>query len=357
MLVNELKEYIFNNDKISYILEQIGCTNIAYHEENEYYSACQPDGDNVQGVNIRNCKYLNYRSYTRDVEYGDNKDLISLVQDVKRMNFVNAIKYIHEILGLSYNRIPICKPKKPLENPLDIFKKMRSSNRRVNVSEIKVIEEDVLNDYIPLLYVDWVKNEGIMEWTRKKFGIAYSYKQKRIIIPMRYWLTGELLGINSRTVIDNYNELGVKKYLITKTYPKNMNLFGLYENYENIQKAGYVVVYESEKSVLKRDSRNDSCSVALSGKTMSDEQAAILKGLNVEIIISLDKDVPIEHIRSICEKFYGMRVSYTYDKYDLLNEKDSIADAPKKIFEYLFKYRIKYDEQEHKKHIDWLKDK
>lgn len=357
MLVNELKEYIYNNDKISYILEQIGCTNIAYHEENEYYSACQPDGDNVQGVNIRNCKYLNYRSYTRDVEYSDNKDLISLVQDVKRMNFVNAIKYIHEILGLSYNRILICKPKKPLENPLDIFKKMRSSNRRVNVSEIKVIEEDVLNDYIPLLYVDWVKNEGIMEWTRKKFGIAYSYKQKRIIIPMRYWLTGELLGINSRTVIDNYNELGVKKYLITKTYPKNMNLFGLYENYESIQKAGYVVVYESEKSVLKRDSRNDSCSVALSGKTMSDEQAAILKGLNVEIIISLDKDVPIEHIRSICEKFYGMRVSYTYDRYDLLNEKDSIADAPKKIFEYLFKYRIKYDEQEHKKHIDWLKDK
>ena len=357
MLVNELKEYIFNNEKIEYVLEQIGCTKIVYHSNYDYYSSCQADGDNEQGVNIRNCKYLNYRSYTRDVDYSDNKDLITLVQDTLKLNFVNAIKYLHKILGLTYSYHQIEKPKKIYnENPLDIFKKM-SSKKYVNVSEIKTIEEDILNDYVPMLYVDWVKNEGIMEWTRKKFGIVYSYKQKRVIIPMRYWLTGELLGINSRTVIDNYNEIGIRKYLITKTYPKNMNLFGLYENYDDIQKQGYVVVYESEKSVLKRDSRNDSCSVALSGKTMSDEQASILKGLNVEIIISLDKDVSIEHIRSICEKFYGMRVSYTYDKYDLLGEKDSIADAPKKIFEYLFKYRIKYDEQEHKKYINWLNDK
>ena len=136
-----------------------------------------------------------------------------------------------------------------------------------------------------------------------------------------------------------------------------MNLFGLYENYDAIQKAGYVVVYESEKSVLKRDSRGDACSVALSGKSMSDEQASILKGLNVEIIISLDKDVSLEHIRSICEKFYGTRVSYTYDKYDLLNEKDSIADANKNKFNYLLKHRIKYDNKEHNEYIKWLNNK
>ena len=225
------------------------------------------------------------------------------------------------------------------------------------MSKIVAIEDDVLNDYVPMLYVDWVKKEGIMEWTRKKFGLAYSYKKKRVIIPMRYWLTGELLGINSRTVIDNYEEFGIKKYFITKTYPKNMNLYGLYENYDSIQKAGYVVVYESEKSVLKRDSRGDSCAVALSGKSMSYEQVSILKGLNVEVIISLDKDVSLEHIRSICENFYGTRVSYTYDKYDLLNEKDSIADAPKKVFEYLLKYRVKYDENEHIEYMKWLNDK
>lgn len=358
MLVNELKEYIYKNNKIEYVLEQIGCTHIKYHSNHDYYSSCQADGDNEQGVNIRNCKYLNYRSYTRNVKYEDNKDLINLVQDTLKYSFPNAIKYVHKILGLDYkyNKSKTKIKQKVIDNPLDIFKKM-STKRTVNVEDIQILNEDILNDYVPMLYVDWVKKEGIMEWTRKKFGLAYSYKQKRVIIPMRYWLTGELLGINSRTVIDNYKEFGIKKFLITKTYPKSMNLYGLYENYQSIQEKGYVVVYEAEKSVLKRDSRGDNCAVALSGKTMSDEQVRILKGLNVEIIISLDKDVSREMIRSMCENFYGTRVSYTYDKYGLLNEKDSIADAPKKVFDYLLKYRIKYDDNEHREYIKWLNDK
>lgn len=356
MVVNELKEYIYKNKKIEYILEQIGCTRIVYHSNHDYYSSCQADGDNEQGVNIKNCKYLNYRSFTRGVDYSDGKDLINLVQDTLKYTFVEAIKYLHKLLDLTMDYKKDKPIKKVVDNPLDIFKKM-SSRKNVNVTDIKVIEEDVLDDYVPMLYVDWVKNEGIMEWTRKKFGLAYSYKQKRVIIPMRYWLTGELLGINSRTVIDNYKEFGIKKYFITPTYPKNMNLYGLYENYQSIQEKGYVVVYESEKSVLKRDSRGDNCAVALSGKSMSDEQKRILLGLNVEIIISLDKDVSLEQIRSICENFYGTRVSYTYDKYDLLNEKDSIADASKKIFDYLLKYRIKYNTYEHNQYLKWLNDK
>ena len=77
----------------------------------------------------------------------------------------------------------------------------------------------------------------------------------------------------------------------------------------------------------------------------------------VNAIISLDKDVSLELIRSMCENFYGMRVSYTYDKYNLLNETDSIADAPKDIFNYLLKYRIKYDSKEHNEYLKWLNDK
>ena len=64
-------------------------------------------------------------------------------------------------------------------------------------------------------------------------------------------------------------------------------------------------------------------------------------GLNVDIVISMDKDVSINEVRYICEKFYGIRnVYYTYDKHDLLNPKDSIADAPKKIYDFIFKYKI-----------------
>jgi DNA primase len=197
-----------------------------------------------------------------------------------------------------------------------------------------------------------------MPWTREKFKLAYSYKHKRVIVPLRYWATGELLGFNQRTTVENYEEFNIKKYFITPTYPKALNLYGLYENYDSIQKAGYVVVAESEKSVLKRDSLGDGTVVALSGKSMSDEQVRILMGLNVEIVIGLDKDVDINEVRHIAEKFYNIRpVSYIYDKWDLLKDKDAPMDAKNKIYQFLFKHRIKYDENEHKEYIKSLEKK
>ena len=101
-------------------------------------------------------------------------------------------------------------------------------------------------------------------------------------------LIQNLMNVNDSNFYSKYSEL---------------NLYGLYENYDSIQKAGYVVVAESEKSVLKRDSFGDGTVVALSGKSISDEQVRILMGLNVEIIIGLDKDVDVNEIRFMCEKF------------------------------------------------------
>ena len=203
--------------------------------------------------------------------------------------------------------------------------------------------------------MSWAK-EGITERTRKKFGIAYSYKHKRIVIPLRFWLTGELLGFNQRTTIENYNEFGIKKYFITPTYPKCLNLYGLYENYESIQKAGYVIVAESEKSVLKRDSLGDSTVVALSGKSISDEQIRILVGLNVEIVIALDNDVDVNEIRFLCDKFKNIRkVSYIKDFMGILGEKDAPMDSSNKDYQFLFNNRIVYDRNEQRKYQESLK--
>ena len=357
MTVSELKEYIYKNKKIEYILEQLGCHHIVYHDNKEYYSAAHKDGDNPQGINIRNNQYLNYRSFSRGVDYTDHEDLITLVEKTKQCSFKDAVKYLHKLLGLEYK---FTKPVKEQKKVTDADKEKNrlsrfSSGQKLDVNDIHVIDEEVLHDYIPIPYIGWVR-EGVMPWTVKKFGIAYSYRRKRIIIPMRYWMTGELLGINSRTIVDNYKELGIKKFFITPSYQKGLNLFGLYENYDAIKKAGYVVVYESEKSVLKRDSRNDSTGVALSGHTISDEQVRILIGLNVDIIVSLDNDININEIRHICDKFYGSRnVYYTYDSWDILGEHDSIADIPNKVFDFFMKYKIKYNSEEHRQYLKSLK--
>ena len=359
MTVLELKKYIFHEGKIEFILNEIGCGHIVYHPTKEYYSCSNCNGDNKTAINISNNEYLNCRNYTREKEFDENSDLLTLVQYNKSLNnknfsFFDTVKYLHKLLGLPLT-FKKQEEKKKVVDPLYIFKKVKAKRKRQNVLDFQVLDESELQDFVPYVHIDFFK-EGIMPWTVKKFGLAYSYRFKRNVIPLRYWLTGELLGFNMRTSVENYELFDIKKYFITPGYPKQMNLFGLWENKQFIQEKGYVVVYEAEKSVLKRDSLNDSTGVAVSGHEISDEQVKILIGLNCEIIIAFDKDIDIDHIRHCCEKFYGIRkVSYIWDKYDLLGEKDSPADAQNKIFEFLMQYRVTYDYEEHNKYLKSLK--
>lgn len=359
MTVLELKKYIFHEGKIEFILNEIGCGHIVYHPTKEYYSCSNCNGDNKTAINISNNEYLNCRNYTREKEFDEKSDLLTLVQYNKSLNnknfsFFDTVKYLHKLLGLPLT-FKKQEEKKKVVDPLYIFKKVKAKRKRQNVLDFQVLDESELQDFVPYVHIDFFR-EGIMSWTVKKFGLAYSYRFKRNVIPLRYWLTGELLGFNMRTSVENYELFDIKKYFITPGYPKQMNLFGLWENKETIQEKGYVIVYEAEKSVLKRDSLNDSTGVAVSGHEISDEQVKILIGLNCEIIIAFDKDIDIDHIRHCCEKFYGIRkVSYIWDKYDLLGEKDSPADAQNKIFEFLMQYRVTYDYDEHNKYLKSLK--
>ena len=355
MTTIELKQYIYENNKIEEILQAINCHHIRYHPSKKYYSCGNWNGDNPSSVNIYNNSYLGVKNWTREKEFDEHSDIYTLVQYNKNINFIQSLKYLHSILGLQYKW---AKPVKKQEfvDPWAFARKHKYGS--IDVKEVEKLRDTEIDYYVPMIHESWFR-EGIIAKTRKKFDLCYSYRRHRVMIPLRMWNTGELLGFNARTTIENYAELGIKKYFITPSYPKQSNLYGLYENKNDITKAGYVVVYESEKSVLKRDSRNDSTGVALSGHTMSDEQVAILKHLNgvKEIIISMDKDVSIDEVRQICEKFNGYNISYTYDKWDLLEEKQSIADAPKKIFNFLFKHRIKYDESEHNKYQASLQKK
>lgn len=358
MDTTSLKEYIFNNNKVEFVLEKIGCKLIKYHSSKNFYSAANYNGDNTGAVNVYNTKYLLIHNWTRENEFDDVSDIISLTQYNKKCSFVDAVKYLHNILGLELT--PYKKEeKKEKPDPLAVFENAINRHRAiVDVAEIHAIKEEAINDYVPLLYIDWLR-EGIMPWAAKKFGLAYSYKYHRVVIPIRYWLDGTLVGFNQRTTVENYEELGIRKYFLTASYRKSLNLYGLWENREEIEDKKTVVICESEKSVLKRYSRNDGTCVALQGKKLSDEQRRIIIGLNVnEVIIALDNDVPIEEVRHICEQFYHIRnVSYVKDRWNLLGDKDAPADAENKVYNFLIKHRVKYDESEHQKYLNSLKKK
>lgn len=355
MTASELKEYIFNNNKVEDVLIHISCHHIKYHDGMGYYTCGNVDGDNQSAIVVYLDKYLNVMDYTRkDIGYGS--DILTLVQynlsviNKHKVGFKDAINYLCNLYGLDtrYRK----KKEVVVKDPLSIFKDILTSDDDYD----RDIEEIMEMDYVPYVHIDFFR-EGITKKTIDKFELCYSNIKKRTMIPIRYWLDGTLLAYNGRSSVENCEYYGIKKYMITKHYPKSINLYGLWENQKDIEEKGYITVFEAEKSVLKRDSLMDSTGVALTGHTMSNEQVRIILGLNIdEVVIALDKDIDINEVRNMCEKFYNKRkVSYIYDKYGLLNDKDSPADAREDIYQYLFKYRISYNSKEHDLFIESLK--
>jgi len=352
----ELKQYIIENKYIYLILENLGLHSIK--EYTKEYRSGLPNHNSKNNVSIKK-NTLKITIFQSDSEIVRG-DLITLVMSIKNISFVEANKYLHKLLGLKYqykNTKNKSKQEEDKTDPLEIFKKIKRKRKSVNINDIEIYDNTIIEEYEPVLYVDWVKEDGIMEFTRKRFNIGYSYKHKRIVIPIRYWAGEEddYIGIIGRTTIKNFDLFDIAKYYPLKPYLKSLNLYGLQENYKGIQEAGCCVVLESEKNVLKRHSRLDETTVAIGSHNLSDEQVKILIGLNVSIIIAYDKGISLKHIRSECERFYGIRdISYIYDKHDLLKDKESPTDKPNKIYNYLLKHKIKYDEKEHKEYLKEL---
>ena len=357
MTAIELIQYIIDNNLIQKVLDNLGCHGLK--EYSTEYRCGLPGHKNKTSISIKK-DTLKTKIYQSDsgVIRGD---LLTLVMTVKNISFVEANKYLHKLLGLKYqykNTKNKSKNKQEeKQDPLEIFKKIKRKKKSVNIHDIEIYDSTIIEEYTPLPHINWIR-EGILPFTCDAFSIGYSFKKNRIVIPWHYWsgTENDIVGVMGRSILssEQCDILNIPKYLPLKAFPKSLHIYGLQQNYKNIQKAGEVCVYESEKSVLKRHSRLDGTGVAVGSHNLSNEQVRILIGLNISITICYDKDIPIKHIRSECERFYGIRnIFYIYDKYDLMGEKDSPGDMPNKIFNYLLKHKIKYDEKEHKEYLKW----
>ena len=323
------------------------------HEYSTEWRAALPQGTNKTAVCV---KKDNLSVNIRNSEGSKRGDIFTLVMALKDISFGKANKFIHETLGLkySYNKN---KDDSEKRDPLAVFKKVKR-RRHVIDKDVPTYDDSFMKEYIDLPYIGWVR-EGVMPFACKRFNIGYSYDRKRIVIPERKWDgdDNEYIGISGRTTIPNYELLDIPKFFkLSNTYPKGMNVYGLNENYQTIQEAGYVVVLEAQKSVLKRYSRKDGTATAIGNCEFTEEQVRILISLNVEIIIAFDEGIDINHIRQECDKFYPIRkVSYMYDKWGLIEtgSKDSPADKENKVYEFMRKHRVVYDESERRKLKDW----
>lgn len=334
ILAHDLKTYIASDNKLIHIiLESLNCHSI--REYSQEIRCGMPNRQNKTAVSIKKDS-LSVSVYTNEETY--RGDIYTLVMKIKDYTFFNATKYIHKVLGLRFTREYKKEEKKV--NPISVFTKIL--NKTHNEQELRHYNSSILNKYINLPNI-WFLKENITPETQIKFNIGFCSDRNRITIPHRFWNGDEndYIGIMGRTILEDYDIIGIPKYFPLIPFPKSLNLYGLQENYSDIQDKGIVCVFEGEKSVLKMDSFGYGFSVAIGGHEISKEQISILLSLDVEICICLDTDIKEDFIKEQCDKFKMFRkTSYIYDKYDLLGKKMSPVDRGRKRFDYLLKYRV-----------------
>ena len=137
------------------------------------------------------------------------------------------------------------------------------------------------------------------------------------------------------------------------THSLRGNLYGLYENKENIKSKGRVVLYEGEKSVLHHGSlfgQENNISVATSGNRVSNELINLLIECGVqEVILAFDQDFksPFERdslianyitIAERLKQYFTVAIIIDWDQD--VEYKDSPIDKGKEVFNKLYSNRF-----------------
>lgn len=215
--------------------------------------------------------------------------------------------------------------------------------------ELPEYQKGVLNSFVKFYAPEWL-NDGISKEAMDKFDIKYSISQNKIIIP-HYDASGRMVGIRGRALnkweIDN---LG--KYMPVQvegewySHPLSLNLYGLFENKEEIKKRGYVCIFEGEKSVLQMESFDGPhIGVSSCGNKINKYQIDLLLRYCQprEIIICFDSDQDdFDKLYNMCKQYKNYaKMSFTFDKEGLLGEKDSPTDKGEEIFNRLVEKRVK----------------
>ena len=323
-----IKEYIFSNNKIEVVLENLGMHHIQWHNRNEYITCGMPDGDNPSSTVVYcDNSFFMVKAYTRDIvdPYGIS-DIISLVSFINRTIFTQSINWLCELFGLDYYVESISDdPTLGYFKTFDLLMKPKASLE----VQLKPIPEETLKAYLP--WDNTIFYEDHIDWeTQAEFELGLDVFSHRITIPIRDEM-GRLVGVKGRRawdVVDEWNP----KYIYLHQCAKSRICYGLYKTLPYIREKNEIIVCESEKGVMQLWSYGYRNCVAVGGHSISQQQQdLIIQSGAATIIIAFDKDVDEETVRKEVENLsLYRRVEYILDFNNILEEKESPMDNPNK---------------------------
>ena len=336
-MITKIKESLIDDiDKIRNILEEIGCLKIKLVKDN-FKFANDDEGSFSGNGNSINTHTLSYCSYSHNIR----GDIITLVSYKLNLELGDSIRWLSKYLGLSWEYKQKVETHPPFGGFYLNFEKVQEDNHNFKTIDSKVVENYEKNG----LSLYWIR-EGVSAITQKKFHIGYDPWSGRLTIPWRS-ITGEYLGIIGR--LDKADcEDWETRYLPIIPFYKQNTLYGLYENYKDIQKLGKVVIVESEKACLMAREMGYTNVISVGSHNLAPYQIKLIKSLAVNVVLAYDSDIPLEESIKQAKELIIFNPFFSNEVYvldmDGLQEKSCIFDLSKEIVDEAFENRLIYIE-------------
>ena len=308
--------------------------NFVKHTGNTYYAICPFHAEKTASLAVNTD-----RQFWKCFGCGLHGTIYNWIMLTENMTFPESIKKVANLTNTNIQEYTISKTKLFYKILKDIANKKETEPLKRTFLNI---EKDYNEKFIDEIPQEWL-DEGISVDEMKKYEIRIDPLSNRIVYPV-YSDNNELISVKGRTRFKNYKELKIMKYMNYYKLGGRIDYFqGMQQARQYIKQSGEIIIFEGIKSVMKVDQWGYHNAVSAETSTLNEYQIELLIRMQVKnVVIAFDKDVNIKKIQKcvkLLKKFTNVYV--VYDKWHLLDDKDSPCDKGIDTWMTLYERRVK----------------
>ena len=337
------------DDRIIELMDAMGAPLMKADSNNLIFPSICHHGADCQSHKPRLYYYIESQSWFCFVCHFSG-DTISLVQHVKHLDFNQAISYICSILHLQVGQI---EQNEQIDNWAELRRFL--PNAEPEPDKLLTYDKSILSLFDNLYPQEWL-DYGISVDILDKFGIGWYARQACISIPVIF--NGQLVGVRGRYTREQDVAKGKYRPICTLDgtvlkFPSSACLYGYDQNKAAIENSRQVVLFESEKSVLKAPSFGIDNALAVFGSNISKQHIQILLEIGVnDVVLAFDSDykqagddefkffvVKMKKLAAKLKPFFNCSIVYNNQGYDMY--KCNMMDIPYEQAMKLWESRVR----------------
>ncbi len=347
--IQSLKSQL-TDDRIIELMDAMGAPLMKADSNNLIFPSICHHGADCQAHKPRLYYYIESQSWFCFVCHFSG-DTISLVQHVKHLDFNQAVSYICLILNLQVGQI---EQNEQLDNWIELRRFL--PNAEPEPDKLLTYDKSILSLFDHLYPQEWL-DYGISADILDKFGIGWYARQACISIPVMF--NGQLVGVRGRytraqdVAKGKYRPICTLNGTVLKLATSQV-MYGYDQNKVAIEKSRQVVLFESEKSVLKAPSYNLHNALAVFGSNISKQHIQLLLKLGVnDVVLAFDSDykqvsddefkffvVKMKKLATKLKPYFSVSIVYNNQGYDMY--KCNMMDIPYEQAMKLWESRVKF---------------